>query len=187
MDQRNFIRTLNPFDLPKPPDWFLARLDDYDSELVVFPSIQEPVYRLARRVKHGSAVLSVLKNHPDTKLFVEHKLVPVKSILSPSLGMAWGRVLSELPQYDQWLVSENPDRVVEHIDSIDRVREARIQREQEAECDARSGVARRIAQYATGSRVGLSYAKGAGASGARTGLRPARRPLGGGPALFVGR
>lgn len=187
MPHRNFIHTVNPFGLPTPPDWFLVCLAEYDSELVVFPSVAEPVYRLSRRAKHGTGLLKVLKNFPDTKICVDNRLYPVKSILSPSVGMAWGRVLSELPEYDQWRVSDDPTRVTEKLDGLEASRAAAIQRDQEAECDARSGVARRLAQYATGSRVGLSYSKGAGASGARTGLRPARRPLGGGPALFVGR
>jgi hypothetical protein len=184
---RNFIPTVNPFGLATPPDWFLVCLGEYDSELVVFPSVAEPVYRLARRAKQSTGMLRVLKNFPDTKIFVDNRLYPVKSILSPNLGMAWGRVLSELPDYDQWRVSADPMRVAAQLDAIEQKRDAAIQRDQESECDARSGVARRIAQYATGSRVGQSYSKGAGGSGARTGLRPARRPLGGGPALFVGR
>lgn len=168
----NFVRTPNRFGLPDPPTWFLLRLFDLDSALVMFKSVEEPVYRLGRRVKRSPALLRVLSKHPDTKHYVDNKLVPVKSILSPSIvGMTWLRVLEQLPQYDQWKAAgtntvEAGDKVTRLIDTQDATQMASIQKDQEAECDARSEVGYRLAKYTDGSRLGLSYRKPVGAGGA---------------------
>ena len=98
----NWIDTLNPFGLPRPPAWFLADLALYDPELVVFPSVEVAFYRLARRARRGPGALRALAKHPDTKVYVANRLVPVKSFYPPtiSLDLAWGRILPELTEYD---------------------------------------------------------------------------------------
>ena len=49
MDCKNYIADRNPFNLLPPPEWWLQQLYDYDAQLVVVPSRQDAVYRLARR------------------------------------------------------------------------------------------------------------------------------------------
>jgi hypothetical protein len=88
----NFIVEQNPFGLASPPTWFLEEMWKFDPCLVIFPSKEEAVYRLARRVEHGSPLLTIAKGRPDTTVFWKHRLVPVTSIL-PSPYVHWSPVL----------------------------------------------------------------------------------------------
>lgn len=88
----NFVAEENPFGLSSPPTWFLEDLWKFDPCLVIFPSKEEALYRLARRAEHGAPVTRLLKGRPDTALFVKHRLVPVTSILPPPM-VQWGPVL----------------------------------------------------------------------------------------------
>lgn len=88
----NFLVDENPFGLAAPPTWFLEEMWKFDPNLVIFPSKEEAVYRLARRVEHGAPILSVMKHRPDTKMFWKHRLVPVTSIM-PSPFVHWSPLL----------------------------------------------------------------------------------------------
>ena len=46
---RNYISDLNPFNLAGPPKWWLRRLWDFDSSLVMIPSRCNQIYRLGQR------------------------------------------------------------------------------------------------------------------------------------------
>lgn len=97
---RNFLAGENPFGLAAPPTWFLSSMWTFDPCLVIFPSKEEPLYRLARRVEHGAPPLTFMAKRPDTKMFWQHKLVPVTSIL-PSPWVQWSPVLlSDLASRD---------------------------------------------------------------------------------------
>jgi hypothetical protein len=92
----NFIVEENPFGLAAPPTWFLEEMWKFDPCLVIFPSKEEALYRLARRVEHGQAILTLVadpaKRRPDTTMFWKHRLVPVTSIL-PSPFVHWSPIL----------------------------------------------------------------------------------------------
>lgn len=80
----NFIPDHNRFKLAGPPDWWLRKLWDFDSSLVVVPSRQSCVYRLAqrRRLKLSEAITNdALFNESDTKMLASYSLVPVTTIL----------------------------------------------------------------------------------------------------------
>lgn len=89
---RNFLVEENPFGLAAPPTWFLEEMWKFDPNLVIFPSKEEALYRLARRVEHGAPILSVMKNRPDTMMFWKNRLVPVTSIM-PSPFVHWSPIL----------------------------------------------------------------------------------------------
>jgi len=83
----------NPFNLVGPPDWFLDQLAAYDDQLVIFPSQEEAVYRIARKHQGRSPrIFNFLAERPDTKQYVAHNLVPVTSVLPPPL-VQWGPVI----------------------------------------------------------------------------------------------
>lgn len=154
--RRNFLRTTNPFNLEDPPTWFLDRLAALDSELVIFASTHEPVYRLCRRKKHTRGVFRVVKSFPDTAICVAHRMDPWKSLLPTSLDMSWARVLEEIPQYDQWRVGRTGDQVADHLERLEAQREQRENRQQKDDLDQLGSYSYRVTQRALGSRTGLS-------------------------------
>lgn len=86
----NYLVEENPFGLTGPPVSFLHEMWTFDPCLVIFPSREEAVYRLARRIEHGQPLLTWLRSRPDTKMFVRHRLTPVTSIVPFA---RWGPVL----------------------------------------------------------------------------------------------
>lgn len=81
----NWIADTNRFALVKPPQFFLSKLWEFDNSLVIVPSRQSPVYRLAQRRKLNlpeKMVNEALFNESDTQLLASYSLVPVTSILS---------------------------------------------------------------------------------------------------------
>lgn len=86
----NYIEEANPFGLSGPPTSFLSEMWLFDPLLVIFPSKEEAVYRLARRVEHGPPILTFLKSRPDTQMFARYRLTPVTSIVPFA---KWGPVL----------------------------------------------------------------------------------------------
>lgn len=161
--RRNFLRTQNPFSLQDPPAWFLDQLHALDPDLVIFASTHQPCYRLCRYKKRTKDVHRAIASWPDTFILVQFGLVPWKSVLPTSLDMAWGRVLQEIPMFDQWRFRDG-DAVADHLERHeDRVEQnARLQQTDDLnQLGAYSyGVAKRIA----GSKVGLSDRKWAGYS-----------------------
>ncbi len=88
-----------------PPAWFLARLHDYDSELVMLPSRARPfAYVLARRsrVRLGEKAIERSITQPDTKMCFHYGLVPVCLIFKH--GPQWNveSVLQSLKARDTW-------------------------------------------------------------------------------------
>lgn len=91
----NFLDGPNPFGLSTPPVWFLEELWKFDPMLVIFRSQQEAVFRLCRRVQHGPPILHAVtgeREKPDTTMLVNHRLVPITSIL-PNPMVAWSPTL----------------------------------------------------------------------------------------------
>ena len=111
----NYLAHLpNPFGLAGPPSWFLIDLAAYDPALVLFPSQEEPVYRLGRRIPHGRDIWSKVRSvttgrnddgsptrhRPDAQTMALHRLAPVTSIL-PSPLVHWGpTILADLAARD---------------------------------------------------------------------------------------
>ncbi len=189
MDRGNFIQTANPFNLRTPPGWFLARLHAYDTELVIFPSEKEPVYRMGRRGRYGHGLLTVLKDIPDTKVFVDNRVWPWKSVLPESLGMQWAKVLVELPDYD----TQRYDDPAGQLDAAEAKIEADLDKRIEDEADQRAAAMWRTLGIIEGSRIGGgSRPEGAGYSKLGTKPRASRRRVNrpvnsGAGALWVGR
>lgn len=81
----NYIPDTNPFKLAGPPLRFLRKLWDFDSSLVVVPSRQNFLYRLAQRrqPKLSTAIVNeALFQESDTQMLASYNLVPVTTILS---------------------------------------------------------------------------------------------------------
>lgn len=81
----NYIVDHNKFKLSGPPSWWLRKLWDFDSSLVVVPSRQDCVYRLAQRRKLNlpeHVTNDVLFKQSDTQMLASYSLVPVTTILA---------------------------------------------------------------------------------------------------------
>lgn len=81
----NYIPDTNPFKLAGPPTYFLRKLWEFDSSLVVVPSRQSFLYRLAQRRQpnlSSKIVNEALWRDSDTQMLASYNLVPVTTILS---------------------------------------------------------------------------------------------------------
>lgn len=186
----NFIPTSNPFNLRIPPDWFLKQLYAYDTMLVIFPSEKEPCYRMGRRGKNGHGLLTALNSNPDTKVFVDNRVWPWKSVLPESVGMNWARVLLELPEFDTQRFKDPGAQ----LDGVEEAAERALERAIEDEADQRAIDFYRTLNLIGGSRVGAGRrAEGAGykplgAATPRANRRRVHRPTASGAgAIWSGR
>jgi hypothetical protein len=193
----NFLVEENPFGLASPPRWFLEEMWKFDPCLVVFPSKEEAVYRLARRAEHGAPTLTLVadpqKRRPDTTMFWKHRLVPVSSIL-PAPYVHWSPVLlNDLAERDvrrQGGYKKAADR----LDAIDAAAESKWHSGVEDGATIRARASWREQKWTRGETVDLGARK---AHGVRTtkerthhSFRRATRPMSGDVpslALFTGR
>lgn len=185
LERRNYIRTSNPFNLQTPPKSFLDGLHALDSELVIFPSTHEPVYRLARRTKHTRGIYKMLKTYPDSEILVAYRLDIWKSVLPTSLDMSWERVLQEIPQFDQWAFKD-ANAVADTLDQRDAQAEQRLDREIGDGADQIAGHGYRVLTRLNGSSVHMNERRGT----APRSQRPTHGPLNfkaGGSAVILGR
>ena len=82
---QNYIPDVNLFNLSGPPQWWLKKLWDFDASLVVVPSKQNCLYRLAQRRPPNLSVRitnDVLFKDSDTRMLASYGLIPVTSILA---------------------------------------------------------------------------------------------------------
>ncbi len=171
---RNYIETGNPFNLARPPAFFLTDLERYDPEIVIFPSLEESVYRVARRKKLSALVFEqvklahqMLSRRPDTQVFAQHRLVGIGSLF-PSLYTHWGphlvKELSERDSYDKHdakaaTVEDIAAAYTKHVDDLDaqdEIRTVRQLREQDEGVEDRAKVGYNHVQYAEGHRIFLN-------------------------------
>ena len=185
----------NPYGLAGPPAWFLQEMWTFDPCLVIFPSREEPIYRLARRVEHGSPLFTFLKSRPDTKVFVRHRLVPVTSILPPPL-VQWGPVLlRDLAERDVRRAG-GYRKAADLLDRQDDDRDARWRAENDDGASVRARASWREQKWSHGEALDLGGRQPEGArtsrarrihdvGAGRPGLRPSAGTFAG--ALFIGR
>lgn len=82
---KNYIPDLNRFQLAGPPVWFLRKLLEFDPSLVIVPSRQSFLYRLAQRRKlrlPEKFVNDMLWKESDSQMMASYGLVPVTTILA---------------------------------------------------------------------------------------------------------
>lgn len=158
---RNWIADQNPFHLAAPPAWFLQQLHDRDADLVLLPGLTQPVYRLARRVTKSLGLVKATFRDSETSRMVTHKLIPVTSILGTI--QYWPDVLAWLDAHDTWAVGGG-EKADDILLAQEAAAQARLQRAQVAESDARSGSAYRSLKLRTGQTIFVSHAEGASPS-----------------------
>lgn len=100
----NFIRDVNRFNLPEPPAFWLRALWEFDSSLVVIPSKQQALYRLAQRRKVNlpeKILRDPFFQQSDTQMLASYGLVPVTSIL-PTINWSDPSNFQELASRAPW-------------------------------------------------------------------------------------
>lgn len=120
VDLGNYLESSNPFGLSRPPAFFLLQMFTQDPDLVIFPAMEDCVYRLCRRVKHGPppAVRVALdpKRHADTAFMAKHGLIGVTAILPFA---RWGPMLLEdLARMDMWRIGGS-DKMADALDRLE--------------------------------------------------------------------
>lgn len=153
---RNYIPDQNRFSLAGPPAWWLDQLWDFDDSLVVIPSRQDCLYRLAQRrplqlPEH--IVNDALFQQSDTQMLASYGLVPVTSIRATA---NWSNPL---------LFKELAERAPHRLGGADKVnkliedREAELDRKRRADRDdmlvERAKAGWQHYQYRTGARAAL--------------------------------
>lgn len=132
----NFINDNNPFNLPKPPEYWLDRLREFDDSLVVIPSRQDCVYRLAqRRPPDPNITLAnqLMKDGGDTQMLSSNGLVPVTTIRA---NPRWDNPLmwKELAERAPWRQG-GAEAVIEKIEKAEANKEAELAAQTDAHLD----------------------------------------------------
>lgn len=112
----------------EPPAYWLQRLYDFDSDLVVLPSRQRLfAYVLARRARHtpGLSMLGVLSNDSDTAMCARHGLLPICLVFRQGSGWSIDNLLRDLASRDTWRARDaHPSRsaaaVLDESDACER-------------------------------------------------------------------
>jgi hypothetical protein len=101
---QNYIADMNRFNLAGPPVWWLRQLAVFDPSLVVVPSRQSPLYRLAQRRRlqlPEKMTNDALFNESDTKMLASYSLIPVTSIIA-TINWNDPAIWSELRRRAPW-------------------------------------------------------------------------------------
>lgn len=124
----NYIPDQNVWQLAGPPKWFLLKLWEFDASLVIVPSRQSCVYRLAQRRKPNLStriVNDTLFKESDTRMLASYNLVPVTSIL-PTANWSNPYLFVELANRAPWRHG-GAEKVADMLDARDDADRARTQ------------------------------------------------------------
>jgi hypothetical protein len=147
----------NPFGMTYPPKWWLQEMWKFDDKLVIFPSQKNQTFILARRASRSAGeplhdVKGVSQN-PDTIFMNRHKLVRVCEIVA---GTIWDmRVFARLAAHDIHRLGGHK-KVSQLLEAMDEKRAQTLQRDQEAEVDARAHDAYKAMKFAIGERISMA-------------------------------
>jgi hypothetical protein len=103
-NSQNWIEGVNRYSLAKPPTWFLSALWDFDASLVIIPSEQHSLYRLAQRRKVNlpdHIIKDPIFQQSDSQMMARHGLVPVTTIM-PTINWADPENFMELARRAPW-------------------------------------------------------------------------------------
>lgn len=141
-----------------PPAFWLQRLYDFDSELVVFPSRHVPYgYVLARRrrvrVADMDKALEDAITQPDTKLCLSRGLVPVTMIYRYS-QKSWSidNIIASLAARDIW-AHGGGEAMADKVDAAEAKADATRRKDLRDDMWMRSGAAYESYKRRTGQRV----------------------------------
>ena len=115
----NWIEDTNSFKLSGPPLWWRTKLWSFDPSLVVIPSRQSFVYRLAQRRKltlPNHIVNDSLFKESDTRMLASYSLVPVTTIIATAV---WSDAMfQELENRAPWRQG-GAEKVIKRIEDME--------------------------------------------------------------------
>ena len=168
----NYIRTSNPFNLARPPQWFLDQLAAYDPLFIIFPSVKHPYYCTGRRGRYQQGLQRVIPTAPDSAIYVAHRAWPWKPILPEGFHQrGWAGILLDLPAFDTQRLGNDPGK---HLDELEDEAEAKDWAATEDAADQVAKDAWGAYQLMEGARIG-SGSRRHGGSDDKLGLRRGRR------------
>ena len=157
----NWIDGPNPFGLVKPPQFFLTDMATFDADLVMFPSTEQPCYRLCRKVRRGAPItqvgtminqLGAREPRFDHKILVKARLVPVVSLRPHPM---WGpKILKDLALADLWRHG-GADAASETIEAREAEIDAKLNIAIDDEAVARGHSAWSAYKWNSGQRIDL--------------------------------
>lgn len=144
-----------------PPAFWLQRLFDFDSDLVVFPSIQVPfAYVLARRARRtGGFNLhdpAFEKSPPDTQFCVARHLLPVCLIYRSGASWSIDNIIADLKTRDTWAAG-GAEKFVDNIEEAEQKRDDSRRAALRDDMFHRSGDAWQSYLARTGQRTKIRY------------------------------
>src|SRR3990167_6811838 len=117
----NYIKDQNRFSLAGPPVWFLRRLWEFDPSLVIVPSRQAFLYRLAQRRKPvlvDQIAYEALREQADTAMLMSYRLVPVTTIIA-SANWSNPAIFNQLAERAPWRMG-GAEAVNQMLDAQDK-------------------------------------------------------------------
>lgn len=148
---KNWIPDTNRFKLEQPPDFFLAGLHNYDTQLVLLPSRMRRQYLLARRrgLTAGLGDVAMMDNkHPDTNMCYGYGVLPIAPLrwqkTQTDAGMFsqpnLDSLIATLRERDAWRLGDelgsgggphirNPEAIADAIDAFDLAQERKVDRD----------------------------------------------------------
>ena len=159
----NYFPTENPFQLVAPPQWWLAKMWDMDSQLVVFPSRCRPVHVLARRRSKSLAMEAHTKIDKDLlrksagqdgDILADNNLIFVRHLIGNTVRRF--NFFQWLKDADTWNKDDGKDFAT-RVDEIDQARDTKIRLATLDDIDQRAKDAYRSYQARTGRRSKLTY------------------------------
>lgn len=140
--------------MEQPSAYFLQRLYDFDSMLVVVPSRRVPhAYIIARRRQYSAGLtdkaIEGTIEQPDTKMCLQYGVVPV--CLMFKMGPSWDPdpIIRTLAARDLW-AHGGPDKVADLLEEQEEAERKRVQKAIRDDLYERSGDAWRSYQARTG-------------------------------------
>ncbi len=156
---KNYIPDVNKFKLSGPPDWWLRGLWEFDPSLVVIPSRQGFMYRLAQRRKLNLAakfVNDMMATESDTKMLASYGLIPVTTILATA---CWSPMMfQELAERAPWR-NGGAEKVINHVEGREHEKQRAIARQTEQRNTDYAKAGWRHYQARTGARTFIDRAK----------------------------
>ena len=143
-----------------PPAYFLQRIHDFDSYLVIVPSRKTPfAYVIARRKQRSKgltdkAIVDTI-TQPDTKMCLLYGLVPV--CLMFKTGPSWNPdpIIAKLKARDMW-AHGGAEKVADLLEVQEEGERQKVRKDIRDDLWNRSGDAWRSYQARTGQRTKLS-------------------------------
>lgn len=139
-----------------PPEFWLQRLYDFDNQLVVAPSRHVPyAYVLARRRRLTAGLsdkaLESTITQPDTKLCMQHGLVPVSLIYKTGTNWDIDGIIRSLKSRDVWAAGGG-EAYADKADEADEQARQKVRKDIRDDMWSRAGDAWRSYQARTGQR-----------------------------------